>query len=385
MNTINNNFFMNNTQNFNNKSVSDSNKNSENSDFNCLLNNKQKDKKDNEITQTNIPIANIMSQIILNNEPCITNKKNMNIPNLISDDNKINLKMINNLGDMATVSENSLTNNNIKTENILSNIDGLEDKVSTINKDNVENADLKNINGNLLKYDSLTEENESFTINYENMLEQDDLKQGISENKMGVFDIKDKDELYFKTDFNKQGDEIIKDLSTNSHENIQIDNNLKINDNIEIKSKDNVHKNHLPTVSVENQQSTIEEISKYIQKSIQNNSKEIEIQLNPQHLGKIIIKASTDSANTEVSITCFTEHAKDIITKCANDIGAILQNRIGGETTVYVDTKSDNIFNPNQQDDNKNQQNNQNHNQSKKRNSNNVDLDFIEQLRLGIS
>lgn len=385
MNTINNNFFMNNTQNFNNKSVSDSNKNSENSDFNCLLNNKQKDKKDNEITQTNIPIANITSQIILNNEPCITNKKNMNIPNLISDDNKINLKMINNLGDIATVSENSLTNNNIKTENILSNINGLEDKVSTINKDNVENADLKNINGNLLKYDSLTEENESFTINYENMLEQDDLKQGISENKMGVFDIKDKDELYFKTDFNKQGDEIIKDLSTNSHENIQIDNNLKINDNIEIKSKDNVHKNHLPTVSVENQQSTIEEISKYIQKSIQNNSKEIEIQLNPQHLGKIIIKASTDSANTEVSITCFTEHAKDIITKCANDIGAILQNRIGGETTVYVDTKSDNIFNPNQQDDNKNQQNNQNHNQSKKRNSNNVDLDFIEQLRLGIS
>lgn len=127
----------------------------------------------------------------------------------------------------------------------------------------------------------------------------------------------------------------------------------------------------------------IENLSNYIEKAFNSSPKEIEIQLEPENLGRIIIKAALEDGKAKVEISCFTQQAKDMLAENANNLGAILQNRMG-QTDVYVDIKNENIWNPNSNPDDGSRSDSHSQRKQKKEKDSDYQSDFLQQLRLGI-
>lgn len=129
----------------------------------------------------------------------------------------------------------------------------------------------------------------------------------------------------------------------------------------------------------------VEHTAELLQKAVKSGRKEIEIQLEPAHLGKIIVKTVYESDKVSVVISCSTEKALSLLTEHAADLGKILQQNVGGGTAVLIDEHPQDPqggWNPDDGGgDSRNQRDEQ---QQKKKESGAYDGDFLQQLRLGI-
>lgn len=115
--------------------------------------------------------------------------------------------------------------------------------------------------------------------------------------------------------------------------------------------------------------------------------REFEIQLEPQDLGKILIKVAFGKEAASVSIVCTEQRTMELMARNARDIGAIMSNNLGSPTTIVVEDKEPGYL---EQHNQGNSQGNaeQNQEQQKERQEQKgqekESLDFLQQLRLGL-
>ncbi len=116
-----------------------------------------------------------------------------------------------------------------------------------------------------------------------------------------------------------------------------------------------------------------------------NNS--FEVQLHPENLGVLTVKASFENGQSVVTIICNEAKALQEIAKNADDLALILQSKTGNQTDVVIQTTKNDYLENNQQN---NQHQPQNHDeQAEKRQKQTKEYiasdDFLQQLRLGLA
>lgn len=93
-------------------------------------------------------------------------------------------------------------------------------------------------------------------------------------------------------------------------------------------------------VSSENQvkeTATIEELPQRILSGIRENRAEFEIQIEPEALGKLTIKASYQEGKAVISILCSNTKTAEILSAHARDLGAIMEANLGHPTEIMID------------------------------------------------
>ncbi len=127
----------------------------------------------------------------------------------------------------------------------------------------------------------------------------------------------------------------------------------------------------------------VNEINNLIADNVANGKTDFVIQLNPENLGLLTIKASFEDGKSIVSIICSDLKALDAVQRGADDLALILQNKTGQETQVILESpKSDYLDNQSEHHDNNNGQNQQNEDQNKNETENSQE--FLQYLRLGL-
>lgn len=130
----------------------------------------------------------------------------------------------------------------------------------------------------------------------------------------------------------------------------------------------------------------IQKLSSLIEKTVTSGVREIEVQLEPAHLGKIVIKASYELGKASVLITCSSDKTADILSHHAAELGGILRDRMGSPTQIVLERQPEQYLDQNghggqqagaDQEEHREQQQKKDRRQALK-------SDFLQQLRLGI-
>lgn len=128
---------------------------------------------------------------------------------------------------------------------------------------------------------------------------------------------------------------------------------------------------------------TMEELPKAILAGVKENRGEFEIQIKPEALGKLTIRASYQEGKAVISILCSDVKTAEILSTHARDLGAIMEANLGNPAEIVMDA------NPQENPDNdypeehggnreRNEQDGGRRQQKKESES------FLQQLRLGL-
>ena len=113
--------------------------------------------------------------------------------------------------------------------------------------------------------------------------------------------------------------------------------------------------------------------------------KEFQVQLKPENLGMVLVKASYENGKAVISIVCMESKTMHAMVQSAEELGSLIQSRLGGPTEVVVETPhADYLEQQSGQPDSREQ--GQNQQQKKKGKAVGEDTeDFLQQLRLGLA
>lgn len=132
----------------------------------------------------------------------------------------------------------------------------------------------------------------------------------------------------------------------------------------------------------------IQKLSELVEKTVRSGVREIEVQLEPAELGKIVIKASYELGKASVLITCSSDKTADILSNHAAELGGILRDRMGGPTQIVLERQPEQYLDQNQNGNGGQQadpdQEERREQQQKKERHQALESDFLQQLRLGI-
>ncbi len=128
----------------------------------------------------------------------------------------------------------------------------------------------------------------------------------------------------------------------------------------------------------------LQEIKSQITTNIASGNYDFEIQLEPQNIGKLIIKTTYEAGKAIVSIICTDPETMQIMAKSAGDLAAIIENRSGQYTQVIVENPAEDYLQNFGEQNKQNNDNAQNQNQGEKDNDEHA-VDFLQQLRLGLA
>ncbi len=132
--------------------------------------------------------------------------------------------------------------------------------------------------------------------------------------------------------------------------------------------------------------SYLNELGTQIAEKLDQGNNMFEIELQPQYLGKLTIKATYESGRAIISIVCTDSDTMNALTKSAGELAAIIESRSGSETQVVVDKPAADYLQQNEQQG-------QNQRQSRERERKGDEdkigaygdsASFAQQLRLGL-
>lgn len=123
-------------------------------------------------------------------------------------------------------------------------------------------------------------------------------------------------------------------------------------------------------------------LSEAIIKEIDSGSKELEVQLEPENLGKIHIKISYDEEQISVSVLCSESKTLKLISQSAGELGSIMESNLERPIQVLVDNHETDYLNNQENREGKQGQGHQQQQQNTEQEDDKVD--FIQKLRLGI-
>lgn len=134
-------------------------------------------------------------------------------------------------------------------------------------------------------------------------------------------------------------------------------------------------------------QEMTEQLGNKISQKISDGVKEFDIQLTPEHLGKISIKISILETGVKVLLNCENQKTLGLLSERAEAIGQIVERNTGGPAVVEI--KEENYWNQQKnatdQHANQNQGQDSDRNSGKNQHSSQTEAeDFMHQLRLGL-
>lgn len=136
------------------------------------------------------------------------------------------------------------------------------------------------------------------------------------------------------------------------------------------------------TIEPENLKSQMaEKIQDMIVKATGKNN-EFEIQLAPEHLGKILVKIAFKQGETSVSLLCSNPKTMSILAENARSISEIVQFNTNTHATINVQEENKSFYDEQGNHQQREQENQQERNQQNKQQ--NTSIDFIQQMRLGL-
>ncbi len=138
-------------------------------------------------------------------------------------------------------------------------------------------------------------------------------------------------------------------------------------------------------------QAETEEIMAQLPKDLADklaNQKEVTIQLEPENLGKLVIKASFEDGKAMVSILCTSEKTLELLSSHARTLGSIMESNMGSPTSIVLDKAEENYLNQQRneeqaQQEARREQEERQHRQNEERRKPRSE-DFLAQLRLGL-
>jgi len=122
-------------------------------------------------------------------------------------------------------------------------------------------------------------------------------------------------------------------------------------------------------------------LSEQILNQIRAGKNNLELQLEPHNLGKILLKVSYQDSQMNVSIICSESKTLKLISQSAAELGTILESNLERPIQVVVDKQEADYLNNQQQGQHNNGQGQHHQNQEKGAGENMED--FIHKLRLG--
>lgn len=128
-----------------------------------------------------------------------------------------------------------------------------------------------------------------------------------------------------------------------------------------------------------------ENIVEKMTQSLAQNKYELELTLNPEHLGKMSIRISYINEKATVAILCSSKEASQMLAEQAKEIGRIMEQHLKADTFIAVDSKEQDYLDQNLEQS-KEQHTHQENKQKKKTYSTQEETQtFMEQLRLGLA
>lgn len=112
--------------------------------------------------------------------------------------------------------------------------------------------------------------------------------------------------------------------------------------------------------------------------------KDFTLQLEPESLGKLVIKASYENGRAMVSIQCTNEKTLELLSGHARELGSILEGNLGTPTSVYLERTEHNYLDQGRSDQGGQQNYPQEEQDKKKHSGKEESMDFLQQLRLGL-
>lgn len=109
---------------------------------------------------------------------------------------------------------------------------------------------------------------------------------------------------------------------------------------------------------------------------------EFEIQLAPEHLGKILVKIAFKDGETSVSLICSNPKTMSILAENARSINEIVQANTNTHVTINVQEENKSFYDEQSNQQQRGQENQQRENQQSKQQ--NASIDFMQQMRLGL-
>lgn len=145
----------------------------------------------------------------------------------------------------------------------------------------------------------------------------------------------------------------------------------------------NVHKAETAdtTIPVQNLEELNAKLSEKIISQIETGRKNLEVQLEPHNLGKILIKVAYEKDQVSVSVVCTESKTLKMLSQSAGELGSILENNLERPIHVIVDKQQADYLNNNQE----HQGNGREQQEHRQNQSDDIGDDFIQKLRLGIS
>lgn len=120
-------------------------------------------------------------------------------------------------------------------------------------------------------------------------------------------------------------------------------------------------------------------------KGIKGDKQMLELQLNPQNLGKLSIQIVHENGETSVSILCSNSETAKALSQTAQEIGRIMEQNLKAPTTIVVDTGHiEQDYLQQQGNGHQNQEQQEQQRQQAKQQEEGETKSFLEQLRLGL-
>lgn len=135
------------------------------------------------------------------------------------------------------------------------------------------------------------------------------------------------------------------------------------------------------TVNPDNLEDLEAKLSEQILNQIRAGKNNLELQLEPHNLGKILLKVSYEDNQVNVSIICSESKTLKLITQSAAELGTILESNLERPIQVLVDKQEPDYLNNQQQEQHGSGQGQ--HHQNQEQGADDSSEDFMHKLRLG--
>lgn len=130
----------------------------------------------------------------------------------------------------------------------------------------------------------------------------------------------------------------------------------------------------------------MEQLKANIAKQIASGKDQFEIQLTPANLGTLVIKASYEAGKAMISIVCNEAKTMQAMSQQARELAQMVEDRTGSQTEVIVDKPSqDYLQQQGNQEKGKGEQHSDRKQQENKKAGFQDNIDFLQQLRLGLA
>lgn len=121
-----------------------------------------------------------------------------------------------------------------------------------------------------------------------------------------------------------------------------------------------------------------------IVKQIVSGKQQFEVQLHPDNLGTLVIKAAYEAGKTVISIVCSEARTMQAMSQQAKELAGIMEARTGNETEVIVERPAEDYLQQEQNDQGQGREPDRQQ-REKHKGEFHENFDFLQQLRLGLA